>query len=86
MVGFTECKENDNTFDLFSMRYLHSNLVDVFSYVVGTILPPLLPTVFTVSVGVSNDRLAKKGVATANSESILIAGKVTRAFFDKTGK
>jgi len=54
-------------------------------YVVGTILPPLLPTVFTVSVGVSDDRLSQKRIATSNSESILIAGKVTRAFFDKTG-
>ena len=54
-------------------------------YVVGTILPPLLPTVFTVSVGVSDDRLAQKRIATANSESILIAGKVNRVFFDKTG-
>ena len=54
-------------------------------YVVGTILPPLLPTVFTVSVGVSDDRLARKRIATAQSESILVAGKVTHAFFDKTG-
>jgi len=44
-------------------------------YVVATILPPLLPTVFTVSVGVSDDRLARKRIATAHSESILIAGK-----------
>ena len=54
-------------------------------YVVASVLPALLPTVFTVSVGISDDRLAKKRIATANSESILIAGKVTRAFFDKTG-
>lgn len=54
-------------------------------YCVATILPPLLPTVFTVSVGVSDDRLARKRIATAQSESILIAGKVTHAFFDKTG-
>jgi len=52
---------------------------------VGTILPPLLPTVFTVSVGVSDERLAQKRIATVNSESILIAGKVKLAFFDKTG-
>jgi magnesium-transporting ATPase (P-type) len=55
------------------------------SYVVGTILPPLLPTVFTVSVGISENRLATQRIATVNAESILIAGKVTRAFFDKTG-
>lgn len=54
-------------------------------YVVASALPPLLPTVFTVSVGVSDDRLARKRVACTNSESILVAGKVTRAFFDKTG-
>lgn len=52
---------------------------------VGTVLPPLLPTVFTVSVGVSDERLSLKRIATVNSESILIAGKVERAFFDKTG-
>lgn len=51
----------------------------------ASVLPALLPTVFTVSVGISDDRLAKQRIATANSESILIAGKVTRAFFDKTG-
>jgi cation-transporting ATPase 13A3/4/5 len=54
-------------------------------YVVATILPPLLPTVFTVSVGISDERLARKRVACTNAESILVAGKVTRAFFDKTG-
>jgi len=54
-------------------------------YVVGTILSPLLPTVFTVSVGVSDERLARKRIACTNAESILVAGKVKRAFFDKTG-
>jgi magnesium-transporting ATPase (P-type) len=48
-------------------------------------LPPLLPTVFTVAVGVSEDRLSKKRIATVNAESILVAGKVKIAFFDKTG-
>jgi magnesium-transporting ATPase (P-type) len=48
-------------------------------------LSPLLPTVFTVAVGVSEDRLTKKRIATVNAESILIAGKVKIAFFDKTG-
>lgn len=60
-------------------------LVLALRYVVAAILPPLLPTVFTVSVGVSDDRLAKKRITCTNSESILVAGKVTRAFFDKTG-
>ena len=54
-------------------------------YVVAGCLPPLLPTVFTVSVGISDNRLAKKKITCTNSESILVAGKVTRAFFDKTG-
>ena len=54
-------------------------------YVVCGCLPPLLPTVFTVSVGISDDRLAKRRIACTNAESILVAGKVTRAFFDKTG-
>jgi magnesium-transporting ATPase (P-type) len=54
-------------------------------YVVAAALPPILPTTFTVSVGVSNARLANKRIACANSASILVAGKVTRAFFDKTG-
>lgn len=54
-------------------------------YVVAGCLPPLLPTVFTVSVGISDDRLSKKNIACTSSESILVAGKVQRAFFDKTG-
>jgi len=54
-------------------------------YVVGTLLPPLLPTVFTVSVGISDQRLSKKRIACSNSEDILVAGKVQTACFDKTG-
>ena len=54
-------------------------------YVVGVVLPPLLPTVFTVSVGVSDNRLTKKNIVCSNSEDLLVAGKVKRAFFDKTG-
>ena len=54
-------------------------------YVVAAVLPPLLPTVFTVSVGVSDARLANKRISCTNPESILVAGKVNRAFFDKTG-
>lgn len=54
-------------------------------FVVGTCLPPLLPTVFTVSVGISDERLARKNIACVNSEDILVAGKVKMAFFDKTG-
>lgn len=51
----------------------------------AALLPPLLPTVFTMSVGVSDNRLSKKNIACSNSEDILVAGKVTKAFFDKTG-
>lgn len=54
-------------------------------YVVSCLLPPLLPTVFTVSVGISENRLSQKRIACSKSEDILVAGKVTRAFFDKTG-
>jgi magnesium-transporting ATPase (P-type) len=55
-------------------------------YVVAACLPPLLPTAFTVSVGVSDNRLRKHhNVACTNSEDIIIAGKVRLAFFDKTG-
>jgi cation-transporting ATPase 13A3/4/5 len=41
--------------------------------------------VFTTSVGISDNRLARKQIACTNSEGILVAGKVKRAFFDKTG-
>lgn len=54
-------------------------------YVVGTALPPLLPTVFVMSVGVSDNRLLQKRIACTDSEGILVAGKVKVAFFDKTG-
>lgn len=55
-------------------------------YAVSSIMPPLLPTVFTLSVGVSDHRLSDKRIACNNSEEILVAGKVRMAFFDKTGK
>ena len=48
-------------------------------------MPALLPTVFVVSVGVSDDRLSRKHIACVNSKSILVAGKVRKALFDKTG-
>eukprot|EP00934_Nitzschia_sp_Nitz4_P005704 Nitzschia sp. Nitz4//scaffold440_size7261//1106//5402//NITZ4_009160-RA/size7261-snap-gene-0.0-mRNA-1//-1//CDS//3329552021//5694//frame0 len=47
--------------------------------------PALLPISFTFPVGISFDRLAKQGVACANSDAILLSGRVSRAFFDKTG-
>jgi len=54
-------------------------------FVISAVLPPLLPTVFVVSVGISNKRLQKKRITCTESQSILIAGKVKKAFFDKTG-
>ena len=54
-------------------------------FVLGTVLPPLLPTVFVVSVGISCKRLLGKRIACMNAQGILVAGKVKKAFFDKTG-
>ena len=54
-------------------------------FVVGTVFPPLLPSVFVVSVGISCNRLQRKRITCTDSRGILIAGKVKRAFFDKTG-
>jgi cation-transporting ATPase 13A3/4/5 len=54
-------------------------------FVVGTVLPPLLPTVFVVSVGISCKRLQDKKITCTDSRGILVAGKVQRVFFDKTG-
>jgi cation-transporting ATPase 13A3/4/5 len=54
-------------------------------YVVGTVFPPLLPTVFVVSVGISAKRLQKQRITCTNPEAILAAGRVNVAFFDKTG-
>jgi cation-transporting ATPase 13A3/4/5 len=54
-------------------------------YVFAAALPPLLPTVFVISVGMSEERLSQKGITCVNNQSILIAGKVKKALFDKTG-
>lgn len=54
-------------------------------FVVGTVLPPLLPTVFVVSVGISCKRLQGMRISCTDSQGILVAGKVQKAFFDKTG-
>lgn len=54
-------------------------------YVFGTALPPLIPTVFVVSVGVSDERLSRKNIVSTDPNSILVAGRVDIAFFDKTG-
>ncbi|KAL7580178.1 hypothetical protein ACA910_012929 [Epithemia clementina (nom. ined.)] len=54
-------------------------------FVLGTVIPPLLPTVFVVSVGVSAKRLQNIRITCTNQQGILVAGKVDAAFFDKTG-
>jgi len=55
-------------------------------YVFATALPPLLPTVFVVSVGFSGSRLEqKKRIVCSDNQIILVAGKVSHALFDKTG-
>jgi magnesium-transporting ATPase (P-type) len=57
-------------------------------YVIATVLPPLLPTVFVVAVGFASDRLKKtgtKGVVCSDPNRILMAGKVRVCAFDKTG-
>lgn len=48
-------------------------------------IPPLLPTAFVISVGISDGRLSRKRIACSNSQNILVAGKVQKALFDKTG-
>lgn len=55
-------------------------------YVVATALPPLLPTVFVVSVSISSSRLAaERKVICSDPSRLLMAGKVRVACFDKTG-
>lgn len=73
-----------------SLVFLFLNDDWVFSwfyglYVMATVLPPLLPTCFVVSVGISANRLQEKNIACSNPQGILIAGKINAAFFDKTG-
>jgi hypothetical protein len=41
--------------------------------------------VFLVSVGISAERLLWKRIACADNREILVTGKVSMAFFDKTG-
>jgi predicted P-type ATPase len=54
-------------------------------FVLGTVIPPLLPTVFVVSVGISAKRLSNRRISCTYPEGILVAGRVDMAFFDKTG-
>eukprot|EP01033_Poteriospumella_lacustris_P020058 gene20058-14626_t len=74
----------------FSMTIYFLNSQPVYGfffaiYVVASSLPPLLPTVFIVSEGISAERLLRKRVAVTDPHRILMAGKVRVAFFDKTG-
>jgi len=54
-------------------------------YVLATSMPPLLPSVFVVSVGIGAARLAKNGVLCSDPNRLLVAGKVRVCCFDKTG-
>ena len=79
----TPCHDNIMALSVFLS---HKHVFHLLGrYIIAAIIPPLLPTVFTVSVGISDNRLAKKRIACNNSQDILIAGKVTKAMFDKTG-
>ena len=77
MAGSTECKSLQPIPVLFYTRFIASLTLSIaLRFVVATVIPPLLPTVFTVSVGISDDRLARQRIACTQSESILVAGKV----------
>lgn len=54
-------------------------------YVVASSIPPLLPTVFVVSVQIASGRLRGKSIICSDPERILMAGKVRVCCFDKTG-
>eukprot|EP00808_Paulinella_micropora_P027751 g1866.t1 len=71
-----------------TMYFLQTDPVSAWfysMYVVGTCLPPLLPTVFVVGVGISSQRLFKERVICTDPKRLLMAGKVRVAAFDKTG-
>lgn len=54
-------------------------------YVVASAIPPLLPTVFVLSVEVGVGRLRTKGILCSVPDRLLMAGKVRVFCFDKTG-
>jgi magnesium-transporting ATPase (P-type) len=54
-------------------------------FIVAAICHPLIPTVFVVAVGISSQRLGRKGISCTQPENLLVAGSVDVAFFDKTG-
>ncbi|CAB9524521.1 Probable cation-transporting ATPase 13A4 [Seminavis robusta] len=75
---------------LFLLVYFGSGSEPVIAWSLGmtafaNCFPALLPISFTVPVGISFNRLSKNKIACSNSDSILIAGKVSISFFDKTG-
>jgi len=83
----------DRLVNVFLIRLLSSDrsyapISSIFSRIrtaFSNAFPALLPIAFTVPVGFSFNRLANKKIACCNSNSLLIAGKVKKAFFDKTG-
>lgn len=54
-------------------------------YVVAAAIPPLLPTVFVVSLQIAVGRLKGKDIICSVPERLLMAGKVSVCCFDKTG-
>jgi magnesium-transporting ATPase (P-type) len=46
-------------------------------FVVGTIFPPLLPSVFVVSIAISVKRLQQKQICCMHADRIVVAGKVS---------
>ncbi|CAB9501884.1 Probable cation-transporting ATPase 13A4 [Seminavis robusta] len=74
---------------LWLLVYFKASDVHVVAWYLGLCavansLPPLLPVSFTLPLGYSFERLARKQVVCSNSD-ILMAGEVTTVFFDKTG-
>jgi hypothetical protein len=49
----------------------------------ATVIPPLLPTVFVASVGISANRLQRRRIACTYPEGIFVAGLVDTAFLIK---
>ena len=94
-VGFTECEYEYDYYlsinnGLKTVRaqpivYRFNSVPNLIRFVVSTCIPILLPTVFVISVGISEKRLSKIRIACTNPNDILVAGKVKVAFFDKTG-
>jgi predicted P-type ATPase len=54
-------------------------------FIVSSILHPLIPTTFVVTVGIAAQRLQSKQISSIQPDSLLVAAKCDVAFFDKTG-